>query len=312
MHPSSDFLGTPEFNCERWREALRPDWGRYNPAAPEVKSFAGRACHRRLYGFMAIDITGNARRVERTQRDVRLDHMEHYYAVFQLAGESAVIQNDQVVKLVVGSSALVDSTKPLTYVSEDPQGRWFALQLPRRSLVSHLGFDPQGGLLGRHETVAAQVLFDLFRATDTGQGSAISTVDSYMRLAIYDLIGVLFAPSDPAPVSLHANKLLRRICDIIRERFADPDFGPCEVAAEAGISLRYLQKLFTAQTTTCSHHILSVRLDHAARLLHRRELLNTRQPLSDIAYACGFSDYTNFARQFRRRFGYAPGAHAGR
>jgi AraC family transcriptional activator of tynA and feaB len=39
--------------------------------------------------------------------------------------------------------------------------------------------------------------------------------------------------------------------------------------------------------------------------------LNTMQPVSEIAYASGFRDYTNFARKFRRRFGHSPGAHAG-
>ena len=90
----------------------------------------------------------------------------------------------------------------------------------------------------------------------------------------------------------------RRLCRSI---------GPCEVATEAGISLRYTQKLFTERNSTCSDFIYSVRLDHAARLLSRRASLGTSQPLSEIAYACGFRDYTHFARKFRRRFGYPPG-----
>ena len=36
--------------------------------------------------------------------------------------------------------------------------------------------------------------------------------------------------------------------------------------------------------------------------------MKTGQPLSDIAYACGFHDHTHFARGFRKRFGAAPGA----
>ena len=36
--------------------------------------------------------------------------------------------------------------------------------------------------------------------------------------------------------------------------------------------------------------------------------MKTGQPLSDIAYACGFRDYTYFARGFRQRFGTTPGA----
>jgi AraC family transcriptional regulator, positive regulator of tynA and feaB len=38
-----------------------------------------------------------------------------------------------------------------------------------------------------------------------------------------------------------------RVCGIIKDRFADPGISPHEVAAEAGISLPYLQKLFTAR-----------------------------------------------------------------
>jgi AraC-like DNA-binding protein len=79
------------------------------------------------------------------------------------------------------------------------------------------------------------------------------------------------------------------------------------VAAKAGISLRYLQKLFTQRGSTCSEYIYSLRLDHAARLLDRRALLTTNQPLSEVAYACGFNDYSHFARKFRRRFGCPPG-----
>jgi len=151
--------------------------------------------------------------------------------------------------------------------------------------------------------------FDLVRSADEDDGSACSPADPYMQLAIYDLLGALFAPSDPFPVSRHAQRLVARIRNIINDGFENPDFGPREVAAEAGISLRYLQKLFTARGSTCSEFIYSLRLDHAARLLHRRASLATNQPLSEIAYTCGFRDYTHFARKFRDRFGYSPGGH---
>jgi len=40
---------------------------------------------------------------------------------------------------------------------------------------------------------------------------ASSAADSYMQLAVYDLLGALFAPSDPLPVSRHADRLFARI-----------------------------------------------------------------------------------------------------
>jgi AraC-like DNA-binding protein len=131
-----------------------------------------------------------------------------------------------------------------------------------------------------------------------------------MRLALYDLLGALFTPSGPEPVSRHGDKLFCRIRGVIKDRFADPGFGPPEVAAEMGISLRYVQKLLTERGSTCSEFIYSIRLDHAAHLLDRRESLNSGQPLSEIAFACGFRDYTHFARKFRQRFGHTPGSHS--
>src|SRR6202023_4300112 len=111
------------------------------------------------------------------------------------------------------------------------------------------------------------------------------SANAYLRLAFYDLLGALFAPSGPEDTSLHTDRLFARIRDIVKEHFADPTFGPCDVAAEAGISLRYLQKLFTERGSTCSEFIYSLRLDHAAHLLHRRASLGTSQPLSEIAFA---------------------------
>jgi AraC-like DNA-binding protein len=314
MHPSDDFLSTPELDYDGWREVLRQDWGWHSPKAIEPKAFTGRVRPRRVCGFVAMDLTCNAYRVERTQRDARLDDMEHYYAAIQIAGGSTMIQNDQVLQLSVGDVALVDAARPVTYASEDRHqyGQWFCLQLPRRSLVSHLGFEPRYGSCGRRETQAGRLLYQFVLGAINDERSTSTPADAYMRLAVYDLLGALFAPSDSMPVSLHTDKLFARVCSIIKARFADPDITPCEVAAEAGISLRYLQKLFTVRGSTCSRYISSLRLDHAACLLERRALMKTGQPLSSIAYACGFRDYTHFSRGFRQRFGYAPGAAGNR
>ena len=307
MCPSPDLPSTPALNYEQWREMLRPNWGLYTPDDPN--GFAGRVCTRHICGFNASDINNNVRRCERTQRDVRLDGVDHYYAVFQVAGRSTIIQNGHAATLHVGDVTLVDSARPLTYLNTGRE-QWLSLQLPRGPLVSHLGSEPQAGFCGGPGMRAGRLLNELIR--DSEDDSLMSaTADSYMQLAVYDLLGALFAPSNPVPASLHNDKLFRRVCNIIKDRFVDPDFGPCEVAIEAGISLRYLQKLFSQRSSTCSELIYALRLDHASHLLHRRKLLSTGQPVSEVAYASGFRDYTNFARKFRHRFGHSPSAHAG-
>ena len=293
---------------EAWWVLLRSVCGRYSPEGVDLKTFAGSIRPLSVWGCAAVDANCNVHRVERTSRDVRLDGMEHYYALLQVAGRTTTIQNDRVTELAAGDVALVDSTRPVTYIHENRPGRWLCLHLPRQSLSTHLGFEPEGGVFQRAGTPANRLLFHLIQDAIDGSAPGSASAEPYMQLAIYDLLGALFAMPNLPPISSHTDKLFKRICTIITGRFAEPYFGPNEVAAEAGISLRYLQKLFTARNSSCTHFILSVRLDHAARLLHRRALLNTRQPISQIAYASGFNDHTHFARQFRRRFGHSPGA----
>jgi len=311
MHSSGDFLSTPNLDYEAWRDVVRSICGRYTPDGVEPQAFSGRARVRSICGFRAVELSSNAHRLDRTHQDVRADAVDHYYALFQMTGQSRIIQNDRIFDLTVGDVALVDAGRPVTYVSEKGSDQWWgSLQLPRRSLVSHLGLEPRCPSR-RSRAAAARPLRQLLQDGVEDEQSMSASANAYMRLAFYDLLGALFAPSDPEDASLHTDKLFARICDIIKDHFPDPEFGPCDVAVEAGISLRYLQKLFTTRNSTCSHFIHSVRLDHAARLLERRSFLKTSQPISEIAYASGFGDYTNFIRKFRRRFGHTPGSHSG-
>jgi AraC family transcriptional regulator, positive regulator of tynA and feaB len=207
---------------------------------------------------------------------------------------STLVQNDLVTELAVGDVALVDATQPVTYISENRPGRWLGLKLPRQSLVSHLGREPESGFCSRGQTLASRLLFRLIQELADEHDLSSASAEPYMQMVVYDLLGAIFAASDLPSITSHFDKLFMRVCGIIKARFADPDMGPSEVAAETGISLCYLEKLFTVRGSTCSHFIHSLRLDHAARLIQRRASMKTGEPLSAIAHACGFCDYPNF------------------
>jgi AraC family transcriptional activator of tynA and feaB len=302
MQPNDDFLSAPELDCDGFRAVVREDWGCFSPA----REIVSKARARRVFGLVALDITCNAAPVERTQRDVRRDDMDYYYVAVQ-TGDYTIIHDDRVLDVVAGDVVLLDATRPVMFAPPAQHGyaQWLGLQLSRQNLVSHLGFEPQVGACGGRHAQAARLLHQLALDPVSYAEPAFGSADEFMRLVVYDLLGALFAP--PAPLdSRHTDKLFARVCGIIKNRFADPNISPSEVAAEMRISLRYLQSLFTNRGSTCSHYISSLRLDHAARLIERRASLKTDQPLSDIAYASGFRDYTHFSRGFRRRFGTTP------
>jgi AraC family transcriptional regulator, positive regulator of tynA and feaB len=184
-----------QLDYEGWRDLLRSMCGRYYSEGIEPISFSGWVRPINVRGFTALDIGSNAQRVERTYQDVRRDGADHYFALFLASGQLAMIHNDQAVRLAVGDVALVDAARPVTYSAENgEQWNTVSLSLPRQSLVSYLGFEPQGGLYRRRGTPAGRLLFDLIRNSDHGEESALSPADSYMQLAVYDLVGALFAP----------------------------------------------------------------------------------------------------------------------
>jgi hypothetical protein len=253
MLESNGFVGMQPLDFDGWRAFLRSSCGNH-PHVIDPGAFTGwvrplsicglaAAALKIECGSTAVDLGRDAYRSERTQRDARLAGADYYYAVFQVAGRSTLTQNEEVAQLAVGDVALLDAARPAACFAGDAQ--WLRVQLPRQSLVSHLGCEPQGGSCAHGGMPATSLLFDLVRDADKADSSASSPADSYMQLAVYDLVGALFAPSDPLHISRSTDKLFARICGVIKDGFSDADFGPLELATEARVSLRYVQKLFT-------------------------------------------------------------------
>jgi len=67
-------------------------------------------------------------RFERTRRDVCLADADWYCALFQVAGRSAVTQNEQTVQLALGDIGLVDGARPSTRLS-DNGSQWLCRRL---------------------------------------------------------------------------------------------------------------------------------------------------------------------------------------
>src|SRR5262249_1568126 len=114
----------------------------------------------------------------------------------------------------------------------------------------------------------------------------------------------LSAPASEASHSATQAAILYRICQTIERRPDDPDLVPARVAQAAGISERYLQKLFEGVGDNFTHYVRERRLQRAwADLSNPAE---AHQSISEIAYRYGFSDSAHFSRAFRHRFGLPP------
>ncbi|THF84167.1 helix-turn-helix domain-containing protein [Cohnella fermenti] len=90
--------------------------------------------------------------------------------------------------------------------------------------------------------------------------------------------------------------------EIIRESYLDPTLNLSGIAAMVRMSETYAGKLFRdAEGMSAADYLNEVRLDHAKRMLEE-----TDDSVNKIMERCGFSNQSNFFRQFKRRFGTTP------
>ena len=97
---------------------------------------------------------------------------------------------------------------------------------------------------------------------------------------------------------------LHRICQTIETMLAEPDLTPARVAEEHGVSLRYMQKLFTATGNTFSNYVRTRRLERC-----RADLispLHAQLSISEICFRWGFNGSAHFSRTFRSHYGMSP------
>ena len=94
---------------------------------------------------------------------------------------------------------------------------------------------------------------------------------------------------------------IRAALDLIEANLAEP---MCldRLSRAAGMSKYHFIRCFTrVMGSTPYRHLLARRMDRAAR-----QLAKTRQPVTDVAFDCGFGDLSTFNARFRTTFGMTP------
>lgn len=91
---------------------------------------------------------------------------------------------------------------------------------------------------------------------------------------------------------------------LIRENYADRSLTPSWLAERLGVSLRTLQRAFTAQGTGVASTITQVRAEHASELLANP--VHRRTTVAEIAVLCGFGAPGDLRRALRNTFDVGP------
>lgn len=107
---------------------------------------------------------------------------------------------------------------------------------------------------------------------------------------------------------LRAARLVK-VLQVIEADILDPGLSAVAVAAQVGVTPRYVHILLEETGRTFSRHVLEKRLGRAMELLRDPRLSNRK--ISAIAVDAGFADLSHFNRAFRRHFGDTPSGARG-
>lgn len=125
--------------------------------------------------------------------------------------------------------------------------------------------------------------------------------------SLYRLYGTLLREklTEPADSSHDADEnteRLKRVLALIRNSYQEP-LSLSDMAKVCGMSPQYFCSYFRNMTKhSPMEYLLDYRLSKAGMLL-----LNTDEPVTQIAFSCGFNDLSYFIKQFKSKKGISPG-----
>ncbi|MFD1952597.1 helix-turn-helix domain-containing protein [Sphingomonas arantia] len=239
------------------------------------------------------------------------DHNSAIWLAALIAGEAVleaggVVTTMQPGSIVVGASG-VDSTLRLTTDFE-----MLFIKLPQLAVGPRL-IIPLGqrvGLLGAQSGI--QRIFHGLLANIAGTLDML-TDDQFQPIeqSIIEFLVACLASdgrieSRGGAAGARASHL-KRICMRIETMLHDPELSLETVAADNGVSSRYVQKLFTGSATTFSSYLKRRRLERCYADLVSP--IHAQLAISEICFRWGFTDAAHFSRAFRERFGLSPSQH---
>ncbi|OGB14198.1 MAG: hypothetical protein A2W72_12565 [Burkholderiales bacterium RIFCSPLOWO2_12_67_14] len=221
---------------------------------------------------------------------------------------------------------LFDHVPDTVFFLKDTQGRYTAVN---HTLVKRCGFEHKSELIGK----TAQQVFPLplgsgFSQQDQRILQGGPVISGQLELHLYGnrkpgwcltwkvpitdpqgrIVGLAGLSRDiqqPMGSTNEAAAVSRVIEHVARH--LDSPLPLEELAALAGLSVFQLdQRIRGLFGVTAGQYVLRARIERACDLLR-----HARDPISEIALACGYADQASFTRQFRKSVGLTPSAYRG-
>ena len=223
--------------------------------------------------------------------------LEAGHAVFELENSETTIRP--------GDIYLHDLARPMrsTGVAGD-MVKWRVCHLPRSALAAQLDFANEAEALkldGRKpETrVFRAYLNGVFDDFDALEDTSLTTFET----AAIDMLNNVLMMRNPGELTKYARDLMRAQ-NALLQHLDDPNLSVQKIAEHVGIGPRTIHRLFQNAGTTPGKWLEEKRLEAIAKEL--KLPINQGRSISSISQAFGYSEFSHFSRNFKKRYGVSP------
>jgi len=261
-----------------------------------------------LPGLFVATGRAHGSRTSRTRALVEKDDADDVGLMVNLEGPHLIAQGRHEIVLGNGEAAFVSCADPCCYAHKPP-GRMLVIRFPK-SRFAPLTNGIEDRYLQRIPADAPVLKF-LTRYLGIAWDAQTNASRDLRHLTVthvYDLMALLAGATRDAGQAaqgrgLHAARL-HAIKQDIAANLAKPALSVAVLADRHGCTPRFIQRLFEAEGTTFTDHVLAQRLARAHRLL--TDPRRVAEKISAAAFDAGFGDMSYFNRVFRRQFGATP------
>ena len=304
MHWSTEAVA-PHDQLAYWRDVV---WQAFVPVTPEplatAESFSGSVTASAIGALGASRISADAQVVSRTAEQVRRAPGEVFFLNLPLTAGTWATQSGREAWLAPGDFTIVDSAAPFELGFAAPFEQ-LSFTIPAATLTRLLA-DPAAVTARRvrGDSGLGAIASTALRAaatTSAGDAGAAAALGDHLA----GLVALALGGLAPAAIPRRSDVVLQLARDEIERSLGDPALSPATVAAQVGISTRYLHRLFgESGGPSFGRHVLERRLERCDRALGDPAIAHWT--ITQIAFEHGFNDPSYFARAYRARYGITP------